>query len=72
MEEENEELAEVLHEIVNDLIEDYDYMAVASLLMINAFMIYGQALDRENYKELMTDIFKQSEQFSSPRSRVLH
>lgn len=72
MEEEAEELAEVLNEIVGDLIEDYDSMAVAALLMINAFMIYGQSLDRENYRELMVDIFKQSDEFANPQARTLH
>lgn len=70
--EEDLELAEVLNEIVNDLIEDYEPTSVAALLMVNAFMIYGQILPKDEYKEFMLDVFKNSEQFSEPKYRVLH
>jgi len=67
-----EELSNIVNEIINDLLQDYDSMQVAAVLMINAFMIYGQVLDRENYKELMSDIFKQSDEFFNPQTRILH
>ena len=70
--EEELELSQVINEIVNDLLEDYEPINVAALLMVNAFMIYGQILPRDEYKEFMVDIFKNSDQFSNPKYRVLH
>lgn len=70
--EEELELSEILNEIVNDLIENYDPNSVAAMLMINAFMIYGQILPTDEYKEFMLDIFKNSEQFSGAKHRTLH
>lgn len=70
--EEELELSEILNEIVNDLIEDYDPNSVAAMLMINAFMIYGHILPKDEYKEFMLDIFNNSEQFSGAKRRTLH
>jgi hypothetical protein len=69
---EYEELSSELNEVINDLLEDYDPLAVASLLVINAFTIFGHTLSEESYKEVMLDIFKESEKFVYGGSRTLH
>lgn len=67
-----QELPSIVNELVTELLEDYDANEVAAILMVNAFMIYGQIIPKEEYKEFMSDIFKNSEQFSEPKYRVLH
>lgn len=70
--EEHEELAQELNEVLNDMLEEYDPLALASLLIINAFTILSFTLTEKSYKTVIADIFKESDKFVGKNSRTLH
>lgn len=67
------DLQTIIAETYSELVEcEYDPLAIAAALMVNALSIYAAQLTPEAYTEVVEKIFSTSGNFINSKNRTLH